>query len=101
MTRYRLTLLAERDLEEIVDFITEESGRDRAHTVLQEILSAAGRLAEIPGIGHAREDLTAEAVLFWSVYSYLIVYRPKTQPLEVVRVLHGRQDVETMLRASR
>lgn len=101
MTRFRLTPLAERDLEEIVDTISERSSPDRAHAVLREILAAAERLAGMPGMGHARADLTDEPVLFWSLYRYLIVYRPETRPLELLRVLHGRQDVEAKLRGSR
>jgi len=54
-------------------------------------------LAEMPGKGHVREDLTDDEVLFWPVYRYLVVYRPGTAPLEVVRVLHGARDVERIL----
>ncbi len=45
-----------------------------------------------------RDDLTDEPVKFWSVFSYLIVYDPATQPLGIARVLHGSQDLETMFR---
>ena len=57
------------------------------------------RLAETPGLGHVREDLAAidPALRFWPVYSYLIVYRAETAPLEVVRVLHGARDVRRIL----
>jgi plasmid stabilization system protein ParE len=36
-------------------------------------------------------------VLFWPVYSYLIIYRPDKKPLEVLRVLHGNRDVTRIL----
>jgi plasmid stabilization system protein ParE len=49
-------------------------------------------------MGHAREDLTGERILFWGVHSYLIVRRPEREPLEILRVLHGRQDVGSKLR---
>jgi antitoxin ParD1/3/4/toxin ParE1/3/4 len=55
------------------------------------------RLAEAPGLGHLRDDLTDEPLRFWAVYSYLIVYRPETDPLEIVRVLHGARDVRAVL----
>lgn len=51
------------------------------------------RLAEAPGLGHFREDLAPEPVRFWPVYSYLIVYLPDSDPLQVLRVLHGARDV--------
>lgn len=55
-------------------------------------------LAKNPGAGHWRKDLTDEGVKFFSVYSYLIVYRPETQPLQIVAILHGSRDVESGLK---
>jgi antitoxin ParD1/3/4/toxin ParE1/3/4 len=55
------------------------------------------RLAEMPLLGHLRQDLTDEGLRFWQVYSYLIVYRPETRPLQVVRVLHASRDVRRLL----
>ena len=54
-------------------------------------------LAGNPDIGHLRRDLTLQDVRFWSVFSYLVIYRPGTQPLEIVRVLHGKRDVRRLL----
>ena len=42
-----------------------------------------------------------EPVRFWSVYSYLIVYKPDSKPLKVIRVLHGARDVGAVLRRGR
>jgi len=61
------------------------------------ILKKIGFLATAPGAGHWREDLTAERVKFFAVYSYLIVYRPDTKPLQVVAILQGQRDVERVL----
>jgi antitoxin ParD1/3/4/toxin ParE1/3/4 len=55
-------------------------------------------LAGSPGAGHWRIELTDEPVKFFSVYSYLIVYRPETKPLQVVAILHGNRDVEQLLK---
>ena len=54
-------------------------------------------LAANPGIGHIRTDLTDADVRFWSVFKYLVIYRPETKPLEIVRVLHGRREVKRLL----
>jgi len=51
-----------------------------------------------PGAGHWRKDLTDEPVKFFSVYAYLIVYRPQKIPVQVVAILHGRRDVEQLLK---
>ena len=60
---------------------------------MRTIFGALEQIARMPGMGHRREDLTEEDLRFWPVFSYLIVYRPGSSPLEVIRVLHGRQDV--------
>jgi len=54
-------------------------------------------LAEFPHSGHWRHDLTDADVRFFSVYSYLIVYRPETKPLQIVSILHGNRDVKAIL----
>jgi plasmid stabilization system protein ParE len=53
-------------------------------------------LAQNPRLGHKRSDLTSHPVLFFTVYSYMIVYRPG-MPLEIVRVLHGNRDLKRIL----
>jgi hypothetical protein len=37
-------------------------------------------------------------VKFFPVYSYLIVYRPATKPLQIASILHGRRDVAGLLK---
>jgi toxin ParE1/3/4 len=62
------------------------------------LFEACQRIAENPRIGHKREDLSQDAVLFWSVGSYLIIYAPEKKPLGIVRVLHAARDVAEELR---
>jgi toxin ParE1/3/4 len=68
---------------------------DRVESVIREKIVY---LAERPGGGHWRKDLTDESVKFFPVYSYLIIYRPETSPLQVVAILYGRRDVEELLK---
>jgi len=76
VNEYSLLPEAESDLEEIVDHIGRESGRERAAQVYAELLRGVRNLAAYRRIGHARPDLTAKAVRVWPVYSYLIVFHP-------------------------
>jgi plasmid stabilization system protein ParE len=96
MAKFRLTRAAERDLQEIKDYIARDSV-DAAARVLDRLERAFHELVEMPGMGHRREDLTREDVRFWSVFEYLIVYEPDAAPLGIVRVLHGRRDVSDQL----
>jgi antitoxin ParD1/3/4/toxin ParE1/3/4 len=94
--RFVLTAAARADLTEISDYTRQESPA-AARRVRDELREAMRRLAQMPGMGHLREDLADEPLRFWPVYSYLIIYRPETDPLEIVRVLHGARDVRAIL----
>lgn len=98
MPRYVLSPEAREDLREIRDYLAGEGGRRLARYVLQGISSAFQLLASHPEAGHLRQDLTSLPVKFWPVFSYLIVYDPAVRPLAVVRVLHGRRNVQAILR---
>lgn len=93
---YVLVPEAEHDLVEICAFVAQDSAA-AASRLLAEFESALDRLAELPGIGHVRPDLTDRPVRFWAVRSYLIVYRPDTTPLQVIRVLSGYRDIAALL----
>jgi toxin ParE1/3/4 len=68
---------------------------DRLESVIRDKIVF---LAKTPRAGHWRKNLTDDAVKFFPVYSYLIVYRPETKPLQVVSILHGHRDVERILK---
>ena len=95
--RFVFTEEAETQLLEILGNLADES-ESAAVRVRDAIYDAVGKLAERPGIGHTRQDLTDRPVKFWSVYSYLIVYDSESRPLTIVAVLHGAQDVEQLLK---
>ena len=59
------------------------------------------KLAKSPGIGHWREELTDKRHRFFLVYSYLIVYRHETRPLQIIRVLNAARDVQSILGLAR
>jgi plasmid stabilization system protein ParE len=94
--RYRLTETAQRHIDEIAAFIAADS-MDAALKVLDALEAAFDQIAEMPEIGHTREDLTLRPLKFWRVYSFLVVYEPTSDPLTVVAVLHGARDVQQIL----
>jgi antitoxin ParD1/3/4/toxin ParE1/3/4 len=97
MARYVLTTLAATDIRAIVQYIRQRSPR-AAKTVRAQLRAAMSKLAAFPGMGHLREDVADEPLRFWSVYSFLLVYRPETKPLEIVRVVHGARDLESIFK---
>ena len=55
------------------------------------------RLAQMPELGHVHQDLVQETLRFWPVRSYLIIYRPDAEPIQIVRVLSGYRDIAELL----
>lgn len=96
MKRFEIARRGLRDLQEIWEFISLNSF-DIADQVLEDFYRAFGQLADMPGLGHKRNDLTTQNVLFWPVHSYLVVYKD-SKPLRIVRVIHGRRDVKRLLK---
>jgi antitoxin ParD1/3/4/toxin ParE1/3/4 len=84
-------------LVQIWRYVKREVSREAADRVESVIRSKCVYLASFPGAGHWRHDLTSADVRFFSVYSYLIVYRPETRPLQVVTILHGSRNVPGIL----
>ena len=99
MKAFRLSPDGRGDIESLWLYIARDNPK-AATRVTTVIRDACRHLAEFPNAGHKREDLTTRTdVLFWPIYSFLIVYRPTTQPLQIVRVLHGNRDVSEILDA--
>ncbi len=95
--RYVLAPEAALDLVQIWRYFKEQSSIEIADRVESVIRDKIVFLAANPGAGHWRKDLTDEMVKFFPVYSYLIVYRPETAPLQIASILHGRRDIEQLL----
>ncbi len=86
--RYILSPEASQDLDEIKAYLLAKADLRVARYVLRQLREGLEFLAVTPDAGHVREDLTDQAVKFWPVFSYPIVYDSMKRPLEVVRVLH-------------
>ena len=92
MKLFKLSPEAAGDIRDIWAYIAEDSVK-AVGKVRLGLFDACKLLAENPAIGHLREDLTDQPVLFWPVGSYLIIYDPRADPLAIVRVVHGARDV--------
>jgi plasmid stabilization system protein ParE len=98
-SRYLIAPEAALDLVRIWRFIKKRSSLEMADHVESVIREKIVFLAGNPNAGHWRKNLTNQPVRFFPVYSYLIVYRPEAKPLQVVAVLHGRRDIERLLKS--
>ncbi len=97
MADFVLTEEAVADLDSIWLFIFKKAGTKVADQVVTRIFDAIGWLAGNPLAGHRRPDLTARAVLFHRVFSYLIIYAPPPDRLTVLGVIHAKQEISGLL----
>ena len=96
MSRFFLSAAARQDLRDIQTYIAADNV-EAARKVMRELRSSFRRLARYPRLGHTRPGLTDQPVRFWPIYSYLVIYKADTRPLEIVRILHGSRDLERLL----
>ncbi len=99
MSGYILQPTAQEDLCDIRDFYMQEAGYRIARQMLVEFVEAFRFLASTPGAGHKREDLAEDRpILFWPIREYLILYKPGTDPLCIITIVRGSQDVPRIIR---
>lgn len=97
MKGYEFSPAALNDLQEIWVYIAGKN-LAAADNLEADFYKACENLADNPCLGHKRPDLTNEPVLFWPVRGqYLVIYQPETQPLRIVRILHGARDAASQL----
>jgi plasmid stabilization system protein ParE len=96
MSGFRLSYLAERDLDEIADYIADRNPSAAVHE-LQKLLDKFTLLGTQPLLGEVRRDLPGKPRVL-SCSSHLILYRPTTTGVEIARVIHSARDVASLLR---
>lgn len=87
---------ARKDMLALWEYIARDD-IDAADRVVDAVQEAVNKLVLMPGMGHRRTDLADETLRLWPVFSYLIIYRPQTAPLEIVRVVSGYRDLAAAL----
>jgi toxin ParE1/3/4 len=93
--RYRLSKDADDDLIGIWSHITERNPR-AADALLRQIDAACDRLVDFPLMG-SRCDRFGQDLRSWVVSRYFIFYRPAGGTVDILRVLHGARDIESIL----
>ncbi len=96
MSKIRHTQLAKEDLLSIWAYIAEDSP-SAADRLLDTIEELCDLLSENPQLGQARPDI-AQDMRYFPLKNYLILYRQQihAEGIEVVRVVHGSRDLNTL-----
>jgi plasmid stabilization system protein ParE len=86
------------DLEDIWAYLAEKASEEIAARTIERLVQEFAKLAEDPGIGHLRRDLTPLPLHFFFIEPYLVIYQRNLSPLPIHAVLHGARDVRKILR---
>ncbi len=98
MDPFQLTDDAVGDIDAIWLYLLNREGVQTADRIVADLFQCFYKLAEVPNSGHRSADLTSRPVLFYKRFSYLILYTPRSQPLQTLSVLHGKRNVSRILR---
>lgn len=98
MDQFQLAEDAILDIDSIWLYLLQKEGVETADRIVTELFKGFYKLAEAPNTGHRRADLTSRQVLFYRVFSYLIVYSPRSMPVHILGVLHGKRNVARILK---
>jgi plasmid stabilization system protein ParE len=86
------------DIDDIAAWMREKNpGSDFDLQFIDEVYEAFAFLAERPGGGHKRQDITDLPVMFWTVMkSFAVIYR-SGPPVQMVRVSRWTRDITAIL----
>jgi toxin ParE1/3/4 len=98
MSHYRLSRQADRDLDAIADYIADFNPA-AAYDVLDKLHDTFAFLASNPEVGTLREDLRPSLRVFTPerpAHNYVVFFQPRADGMEVITVIHGARDWESM-----
>jgi toxin ParE1/3/4 len=94
---HRVAPQAEADLDDIWLYVAKESGNmDVATRLINAITRRFFFLASFPYVGRARDPDFGAGTRSASVGEYVIVYCVDGQDVLILRVVHGRRDLEAL-----
>ncbi len=89
---------AQRDLDEIWDYIACENPT-AADRLLDRFLDTSRTFARFPEAGRPRDKL-ATGLRSFLVAPYVAFHRRNGDTIEIVRVVHGRRDIDRIMRGA-
>ncbi|MBW3600471.1 MAG: type II toxin-antitoxin system RelE/ParE family toxin [Planctomycetes bacterium] len=98
MNRYVTAPEAREDLKSISQYLAKERRSPAgANRLRQRLLDSFRQLASQPGMGEARPDLGV-GIRQWPVGSYVVYYKPTTEGVLIIRIIHGARTLPDVFR---
>jgi toxin ParE1/3/4 len=96
MNRYTIAPRADADLRAIWDYIAiQNNSPETARKFLERLSEKFVLLAASPLMGELRDDLRPGLRIF-AAESYIILYYPLSDGVEIVGIVHGARDYESL-----
>jgi toxin ParE1/3/4 len=94
---HRLSSRAEADLDDIWYYVAKQSGSiEVANWLIESISDRFLVLAKSPYLGRARDEDFGYGTRSFAVGDYVIVYCLNDEDVLILRVVHGRRDIEAL-----
>lgn len=97
MRRLKYSLSVKNDFADIAEYIATETGsRTLAEDFIGKLKARCRKLAQLPGtLGRSRDEL-APGLRSVAHKSYIIFFRYVDDTVEIVAVLNGMRDIESL-----
>ncbi|MDE2988708.1 MAG: type II toxin-antitoxin system RelE/ParE family toxin [Chloroflexota bacterium] len=95
-----LTDDAERDLEDIFDYVEQRDTQAQANQLLEEIAQVVGSLSQFPNRGRVQSELLDHGIDRYreTIHkSYRIIYEVKDEVVYVLLISDGRREMQDLL----
>ncbi|WP_310428870.1 type II toxin-antitoxin system RelE/ParE family toxin [Chamaesiphon sp. VAR_48_metabat_135_sub] len=89
------TASASRELEGILDYVASYGSLDASDRLLGRINATCQKIANFPGMGKSRMEFP-HGVRSFPVRDYLICYRETDIGIEILRIVSGYRDLESL-----
>ena len=101
---YRLLPAADRDPDNQAAYLATQASLEMALRFYDAASSTFGKIAGTPGMGEPwpSADPRLAGLRVWRIRGFekhLIFYRHAADAIEIVRVLHGARDIESVLKS--
>jgi toxin ParE1/3/4 len=90
--QFRLTEPAIQDIEQIADYIAQQSGVDQADRFLSKLNDKLAKIVRFPKLGRVRDEILP-GMRSLSMDQYLILYMLIGGDVEIFRVVSGYRDL--------
>ncbi len=93
--QFRLTHPAMRDIQEVTDYLAQQSGFSQSEKFIQKLNAQFARIVLFPRSGKPRNDLLAGSRML-SIDRYLIFYISIGEDVEILRIVNGYRDLSAL-----